>query len=252
MSHLGPVLVADDERLGRLAIRGALEQLPGLPAIEECATGRQTLEAVRTRNPCLLFLDIGLPDLDGIDVLQRLGPDGPPVVMVTASEEHALQAYEGRAVDYVVKPFSDARLLRAARSALRAAAIARVAPLAEQLLLDGDAPPLEAASWAARRFAVRVHRRIRFVPFDDVDYIRADGNYAVLVVGEEEHHLRTSLARLEDHVGDTFRRVHRSTMVNVRRVSEIRTLSSAGDAEIVLDDGRRLRLSRRYRKAWTG
>lgn len=249
MSRLGPVLVADDEPLARLAVRGALAAVPSLPPIEECATGHQAVDAARARGPSLLVLDIGLPDLDGFGVIEALGPDCPPVVMVTASAGHAVEAFREQVVDYVVKPFSDRRLIRAARRGLRAAALAEMAPLAEQLLREGEVPDLADASRAVRRFAVRGRRRTRFVPFDDVDFIRADGNYAVLVGQGREYPLRAPLASLEERLAGVFCRIHRSTLVHLGKVAEIRPRRS-GDADVVLRDGQRLRMSRRYRDRW--
>ncbi|MEM6927580.1 MAG: LytTR family DNA-binding domain-containing protein [Myxococcota bacterium] len=248
MSAVGPILVADDERFARLAIRGALSVLDDIPPIVECETGRETIEITREQSPSLIFLDVGLPDFDGFEVLRQLPEPGPPVVMVTASSDHAVEAYDGNVVDYVVKPFSDARLLRAARRGLQARVLETIAPVADQLLSEGRLPTLDEVAARLARFAIRTHSRTQLVPFDDVDFILADGNYAVLVVGERRHHLRIPLAELEARYGNVFRRIHRSHLVNVDRVTTVRRLPS-GDARVVLRDGRELRMSRRYRSA---
>lgn len=243
---LGPALIADDEPWARAAVREALHAGLGSLRVEERASGHDTVQAVRALSPCVLFLDVGLPDLDGFEVLRALGPDAPPVVMVTGSSSHALPAYQQHVVDYVVKPFSDTRLLGAARRALHAGVARAMAPLADQLLAQGKNVGPAQAERALQHFAVRRHDRTIYVAFDEVDYIRAEGNYAVLCGGGTEHWLRATLTALEERAGGTFWRIHRSTLVHQKRVVALHHRSS-GDADVELADGRRLRMSRRYR-----
>ncbi|MBX2799861.1 MAG: LytTR family DNA-binding domain-containing protein [Myxococcales bacterium] len=247
-ARLGPVLVADDERYARLAVRHALSAVAQLPPIEECSSGEEVVRAIRTLRPSVVFLDISMPDLDGFGVLNRTLQHPVAVVMVTASTNDAVRAYDVDVVDYVVKPFSDARLVAAAHRALRAAALAQLQPLADQAVAEGRHVSLHGTSEQAGWLAVTGHRRTRFVPVPSVSHIRAEGNYAVVVAEGSEHLVRRSLTELQTALAPRFCRIHRSTLVACDWVAHVRRLPS-GDGVVVLRNGGELRMSRRYRDA---
>jgi two-component system LytT family response regulator len=179
-----------------------------------------------------MFLDVQMPECDGFDVLELLGGDQPrAIVFVTAYDEYALRAFEAGALDYLLKPFDDARFHRSCarakgRSALETARQAR----------------------HSNRLVVKSRGRAVFLDADAIDWIEAASYYACLHVGSDTHILRRTLAELEGDLDpDRFLRIHRSAIVNLERVAGLE-LGEDGEHEVVLHGGARQRVSRRYRK----
>ena len=226
------VLVVDDEELARRNLTLLLRRDPDIESIAECSSGPDAIEQIRKSKPDLLFLDVQMPECDGFDVLELLGGELPAaIVFVTAYDEYALRAFEAGALDYLLKPFDDARFIRALSRAK------------EKL-----AHYLPAKRRAAERLVVRSHGRVLFLDVADIDWIEAAGYYACLHMGSDTHILRRTLAELEEHLGEEqFIRIHRSIIVNLDRIRGLQ-LQSSGEYEVVLRSKERLRLSRRYRK----
>ncbi len=222
------VVVVDDEALARASVTGLLAQDTDAEVIQECDNGLDAIAAVRSLRPDLLIIDVQMPGLDGFDVLEQLGSLTPKsVIFITAYEQYALKAFDAQAIDYLLKPFSDARFHRAL---LRAKA----------LIKESEKQP--------RRMVVKSRGHALFLRTDEIDWISAADYYACLHVGGKEHLLRRSISDLEDDLEeDAFCRIHRSTIVNIKRVREL-TSDSNGDSEIVLGDKTRLRVSRAYRE----
>ncbi|MGC2193527.1 MAG: LytTR family DNA-binding domain-containing protein [Terriglobales bacterium] len=225
------VLVVDDEPLARSSIVLLLRASPDLEVVGECGTARDGLEAIRLHKPDLVFLDVRMPEYDGFDVLEMLGGDAPPaVIFVTAYDEYALKAFEAGALDYLLKPFSNARFARALDRARQRIATRKDAPA----IMD--------------RIAVKSAGRVTFLNAADIDWIEAADYYASLHAGSRTHLLRRSMNELESDLDPgRFCRIHRSTIVNLERVRELR-FDGEGEYEVVLDNATKLRLSRRYRK----
>jgi two-component system, LytTR family, response regulator len=225
-------LVVDDEALARRNVTLLLQQDPDIGAIAECASGADAIEEIRRSKPDLVFLDVQMPECDGFDVLEQLGADLPDsVIFVTAYDAYALRAFEAGALDYLLKPFDDARFARALTRAK--------AKLARQ-------------SGGSRRFISRIPVKTRsqtlFLNVADIDWIEAASYYACLHVGQATHLLRRPLQELERDLDPrTFVRIHRSIIVNLDRIRGL-DLREDGEYEVVLADEARLRLSRRYRK----
>lgn len=225
------VLIVDDEPLARRNLSVLLGADPAIGAIAECASGAEAVAAIRRRKPDLLFLDVQMPECDGFDVLELLGTDAPQtIVFVTAHDDYALRAFEAGALDYLLKPFDDARFTR-----VLARARERIALYAAQ-------------QGAPRRLAVKTPRRLLFIDVADVDWVEAASYYACLHIGAETHLIRRTMAELVRDLGDDFVRIHRSAIVNLARVAGLE-LQSSGDYAVLLHGGARLRLSRPYRKA---
>ena len=229
-------LVVDDEPLARQTLRSLLEREEDVEVVGECGDGPAAVEALRTGKPDLLFLDIQMPELDGFGVLREVRDlQVPAVVFVTAFGQHAVQAFDEEATDYLVKPFDDERFSRAlerARSRIRSA---------RAQAGDGTGP----GRWL-QRFAVECAGRIALVPAETVRWIEAQ-DYYVLIHAEKEHLLRESLRNLETQLDPTrFARVHRSAIVNVGSVKQLRRRSH-GEYFLLLDDGTELKLSRTHR-----
>jgi two-component system LytT family response regulator len=225
-------LVVDDESLARRNVTVLLQRDPDIGSVAECASGLDAIQEIRKSKPDLVFLDVQMPECGGFDVLELLGSDLPPtIIFVTAYDEYALRAFEAGALDYLLKPFDDARFGRALNRAK------------EKL-----AHYLPSQPRAAERLVVRSRGQVLFVSVADIDWIEAAGYYACLHVGSDTHILRRSLSELEQDLGDEkFVRIHRSLVVNLERIRGLE-LQTGGEYEVVLKSRVRLRLSRRYRK----
>ena len=226
------VLVVDDEALARRNLTVLLRRDPDVGSISECSSGRDAVEQIRKAKPDLVFLDVQMPECDGFDVLELLGAGLPPaIIFVTAYDQYALRAFEAGALDYLLKPFDDARFGRALGRAKEK--LAHYVPANRR---------------AAERLVVRSQGQVLFLPIAEIDWVDAAGYYACLHRGGDTHVLRRSLAELEQDLGEErFTRIHRSTIVNVERIRGLE-LQAGGEYEVVLGSGVRLRLSRRYRK----
>lgn len=247
------VVVADDEPLARDRLRRLLEQQPDVTLVEECTGGAATLHAIGAHRPQLLFLDVQMPDMDGFEVLRAV-PDGqlPAVIFTTAYDRYALQAFDASAVDYLLKPYSEARFASAlarARTSIAAAdgqRAARVTSLLAQVA-HGRAPAAEGPF--LERLLVREEGRVIVVPVGELEYAEAAGNYVRLHVGAAEHLLRETLSELEARLdARRFTRIHRSSIVNVAHVVELQPWFS-GDYMVLLRSGAKLKLSRSYRQS---
>jgi len=242
------VVIADDEPLGRSRLRALLAKEPDIELVAECADGDEAVAAVRGHRPDALFLDVQMPGRDGFGVLEALaGEPMPQVVFVTAYDQHALRAFEARALDYLLKPFKQSRF-QEALSRIRERLDARPeAPgdLSIRLreLLAEARPPAP----TLHRLAVRVNERTLFVRVPDIDYLEAAGNYVVLHCGKENHVIRETMATLEGQLPAGFLRISRSTIVNLDRVKELQSMT-AGEHVVLLRDGRQLPMTRGLRE----
>lgn len=239
------VMIVDDEPLARETLCQLLEPDAEVEIAAACG-GVEAAERIERLAPDLLFLDVQMPEVDGFELLERLGSDRVPVVIfVTAYSEHALRAFEVHALDYVLKPVTDQRFARA---------LARGKELV-RLRRAGAADPRLAAllrerSRTSRRIVVRDRDRTRVVDVEAIDRIEAADYYAVIHAAGETHLLRETLNQLEQRLDPgRFFRVHRSAIVPIDRVREVRPLRR-GDRELLLADGSRVRLSRARRAAF--
>jgi two-component system LytT family response regulator len=224
-------LVVDDEPLARSNLTVLLRRDPEIELVRECGSGVEALAEIRGSKPDLVFLDVQMPECDGFDVLEMLGGELPPaVVFVTAYDQCALRAFEAGALDYLLKPFDNARFDRALGRAKERIAHER-----------NPLPVLE-------RFAVKSAGQVAFVKASEIDWIEAADYYSCLHVGARTHLLRQSMAELDQELDQAvFCRIHRSTIVRLDRVRGLK-LNESGEYDVLLEDGTRLRLSRRYRK----
>ena len=226
------VLVVDDELLARRNLTVLLRRDPDIGAIVECESGFDAVAEVRNSRPDLVFLDVQMPECDGFDVLEMLGRDLPStVIFVTAYDEYALRAFDAGALDYLLKPFDDARFARALTRA-------------KDKLAHYPAPQRQ----SVERLVVRNPGQMVFLNAGDIDWIEAAGYYACLHVGNDTHIMRRTLSDLERNLGEEkFIRIHRSIIVNLDRIRGLELLDG-GEHEVVLASRVRLRVSRRYRK----
>jgi len=225
-------LVVDDEALARRNITILLRADPDIASVAECESGLEAIERIRKSKPDLVFLDVQMPECGGFDVLELLGNDLPStIIFVTAYDEYALRAFEAGALDYLLKPFDDARFGRALSRAK-----------------DKLAHYTSSQSQAAERLVVKSRGQVLFLNVADIDWIEAAGYYACVHVDGETHIIRRTLLDLEhDLGGERFVRIHRSSIVNVDRIVGLE-LQNGGEYEVVLRSKVRLQLSRRFRK----
>jgi len=224
-------MVVDDEPLARSSLLVLMRRRPEIEIIAECGSGTEALTKIRATKPDLLFLDVEMPECDGFDVLEMLGSDLPPaIVFVTAYDKYALRAFEAGALDYLLKPFDDARFDRSLdRAKLRIEQSRSSPPNREHLI-------------------VKSAGQVCFLKLTDIDWIEAADYYSCLHVGAKSHLLRRSMAELEKELDQAFFcRIHRSTIVKLDRVRSLK-LNENGEYDVLLDNGTRLRLSRRYRR----
>jgi len=255
MSRLLRIVVADDEVLARQRIRRLLRHEPEVRIVAECADGPATVTAVLRDAPDLLFLDVQMPELDGFGVLRALPADRMPVIVfVTAFDQYALRAFEAQALDYLLKPFTEARFRTAFQRARtqvgRGDSGERLALLLEQLRREQQElrDRLEGAGSWLERVLIREEGRVTVVPVEEIDYLEAARNHVRVHVGRTTHLLREPLSALEARLDPArFGRIHRSTIVNLNRVTEIEPWFS-GDCNVILQGGTRLRLSRSHRQ----
>lgn len=250
-------VIVDDEPLARAAVREALRGDEEISVVGEFGDGVAAVAGIRRLRPNLVILDVQMPGLDGFGVLSELSASElPAVVFVSAFDQYAVKAFEVHAIDYVLKPFDDERLMRATAVVRQRLETDRWETARGQLLamleeLSPTARPAMAPE-GARRIARRVLVRdadevMRFVRLDEVFYLEAAGNYVRLHTAKAQHEVRMTLRALLPQLDPaTFRRIHRSTVVNVNAIREIQPWF-AGDGLVVLGDGRQLRLSRTYR-----
>lgn len=224
-------LIVDDEPLARSNLAVLLRRDPEIEIVSECSSGMEAVSEIRSRKPHLVLLDVQMPECDGFDVLELLGADLPPaLIFVTAYDQYALRAFEAGALDYLLKPFDNARFERALGRAK------------ERIALDAVHPA------KLERIAIKSSGSVIFLRIDEIDWIEAADYYACLHVGTKSHMLRRTIAELEQELDPAlFCRIHRSTIINLDGVRELQ-LGGDGEYEVLLNDSTRLRLSRRYRK----
>ena len=247
-------LIVDDEPLARERIRTLLAGETDIELLGECPDGRAAVTAIRARLPDILFIDVQMPELDGFGVLRELDKKPAVVIFVTAFDEHAVNAFEVHAFDYLLKPFKPARFRAAvarARDQLAKKDPADDATARLLALLESRAAPAataEAAPAHVTRFAVRDRDRTRFVKVTDIDWIEASGNYVVMHAGKENFVLRETLAAVEAQVSPKeFFRTNRSSLARLDRIREVEPAFN-DEHVVVLTTGARLPLTRGVRE----
>ncbi len=239
-------LIVDDEPLARRGLRAALQKDNEIEIIDEAADGQEALEKIKAARPDLVFLDIQMPELNGFDVLDGLDSEEiPMVVFVTAFDQYALNAFQVHALDYLLKPYEDERLLEAldrAKAQMRQKNGSSPTQKVQEMLASTRADRAKVG-----RIMVRSGGRITFVRVDDVDWIEAQGDYICLHTQGKKHLIREKISDMEAQLSpNSFLRIHRSTMVNVTRIREMQPLFH-GEYAVVLHDGTRLTMSRSFR-----
>jgi two-component system LytT family response regulator len=235
------VLIVDDEAMACHRLKRFLQKAAGVEVLAECREGAAAVALINQRKPDLVFLDVQMPKMNGFDVLRAVGAERmPAVIFVTAFDRFALQAFEARALDYLLKPFGEERVHQALERARTFLAGDARNTLQEQLagLLDATAGNRQSAC-----LLVRNGDRVLVLRPRDIEWIEADGDYVHLHTGPESHMLRSTLTEIEQRLKpEGFVRIHRSRLVNLDRVKEFRAVFQ-GESIVVLKSGARLNAS---------
>ncbi|UYB51297.1 LytTR family DNA-binding domain-containing protein [Xanthomonas sp. AM6] len=234
-------LVIDDEPIARHAVVRLLREDADIALLGECGDGAAAVAAIREHSPDLVFLDIQMPEMTGMDVVARIGAERmPATVFVTAYEQYAVRAFEANALDYLVKPFSRDRFAATLQRAKTRLGGTGSNPA--QLLQALEA--LRQRDAYLQRIAVRVDEHVVFVAVDDIVWIKANRNTVQLHLPGAVHELRETMAALGARLDPRhFARVHRSAIINVRRVKAIHPWFN-GHHVVTMDNGQQLRMSR--------
>lgn len=240
------VLVVDDEAPARQRLTDLLHRESSVAAIHEATDGRLAIDAIARLAPDLVFLDVQMPELDGLHVVEAIGADRMPLtVFVTAFDKHAIAAFDANAVDYLLKPFSDERFagtMARVRSRLDERGIREFGASLMRMIA-----PAQPAVGILHRLVVKDGGATRFLHVTDVEWIEGSGVYVALHTNGKEILHRASLNSLEARLDpERFIRIHRSAIVNIDRVSRLEPMSH-GEFDVVMRSGARVKLSRTYR-----
>lgn len=249
-------IIVDDEPAARRGVRLLLERDAAVAIVGEAATGAEAAALMQREKPDLAFLDVQMPGMDGFEALEKVGVGAAPaVVFVTAYDEHALRAFEVNAVDYLLKPYDDARFgaaLQRAKEEVRRrrtdSVNARLTQLLDYLQQNGATAAAAQApeEKSSDRILIKSAGEIFFLKAEEIDWIEAEGDYMKFHVAGRAHLMRETMARLEARLDPKrFMRIHRSTIVNIDRLRKL-SPSFAGEYAVILHDGTKLRLSRGY------
>jgi len=261
------VLVVDDEPLGRRRLLALLAQETDIEVVGTASDGEEAVGAIRTERPDLVFLDVQMPRMSGVEVVQAIGTQAmPATIFVTAYDRYALSAFDAAAVDYLVKPFRDSRFREALARARRRVASDERERMHEQLMSllrsgkgAADATPgpnrstpadgaVPAPGGYLERIAVDTRGKLRVVPVAQVDYITASGQYAELHVGTHRYVIRDSMQHLEERLDpQRWMRIHRSAIVQLDRVAMM-LRNEGSEYWVQLHGGVRLRVGRSRRE----
>ena len=240
-------IIVDDEAPARERVRELLAGEPDIAIAAECAGGREAIVAVGTHRPDLLFLDIQMPQVNGFDLLRALPRDQlPAVIFTTAYDQHALEAFEVHALDYLLKPFKRVRFkaaLQRAREHLHRRSAGDTDPRLLALL-----ERFRPARTCTTRFVVKTASRVVIIKADDIDWIESAANYALLHIGDKTYLLRETMRALEEQLSpEQFLRISRSAIVNVERIKELQPMMK-GEYIVVLHSGKQLTMTRGIRE----
>ena len=245
------VVIVDDEPLARQRIADQLAHEDGVDVVGEASNGLEAVEKIRSLHPDLVFLDVQMPGMDGLDVVDTVGADEMPLtIFTTAFDQYALKAFDRAAVDYLLKPFDDERFSQAFRRARKELELREVDRIAHRLrdLLEEDHEEQHGRDYLDR-ITVESRGQVRVVPVANIDYITASGPYAELHAGGRTYAVRERMQILEEQLDPAvFFRVHRSAIVRVDRIDAM-LRAAGGDYSVRLKDGTVLSVSRSRRDA---
>jgi two-component system LytT family response regulator len=240
------VLLADDESPSRQRLRDLLHKDQQVTAIVEAENGLVAVEKIRQHKPDLVFLDVQMPELDGLGVIEAVGAEQMPLtIFVTAYDQHAIRAFDANALDYLLKPFSDERFEAAMARAKSRLDERNLRDFGRRMLQMVSKIPPQSRRWD--RLVVKSAGSTRFLRVVEIDWIEAAGVYVTLHIAGKEFLYRASLAELAEKLDpQRFIRIHRSAIVNIESIVQLEP-ATHGEFDVVLRNGSRTRVSRTYR-----
>ena len=238
------MLIVDDEPWARKRIATLLKSESDVEIVSECSGGEEAIQAITSSAPDVVFLDVQMPEVDGFEVLEAIGPERMPlVIFATAYDRYAIQAFEGEAIGYLLKPFDEQRFKKALNRARRE----WESKISSEKVLSKLLETLRPQRHYLHRLVANSAGRVLFLKLADIDWIEAAGNYVTLHAGKESHMVRTSMNALEPRLDPThFVRIHRGSIVNSERVREMQPLFR-GEHVLLLKDGTQLNVGRAFR-----
>lgn len=244
-------LIVDDEPLARTGVRQLLDPVNDVTVVAEAGDGPEAVHKIREHDPDLVFLDVQMPEMSGLEVIREVGVEQMPLtIFVTAYDQYALDAFEAHALDYLLKPIDEQRFENAldrVRDQLQSRPIEAMEEQLRSLLQQYGSESVDDGPEPIERFTVRSRNRIYFVEAEDVRWIEAEGDYVALHDEDGKHLVRRTMKELESRLDDDrFCRVHRSYIVNTDHIEELRPMDH-GTYRLLLDDGTPLKTSRGYR-----
>jgi two-component system LytT family response regulator len=240
-------LIVDDERLARARVRRLLKDDEAIEIVGECRNGREAVRFIQSQKPDLVFLDVQMPEMNGLEVLRAVGPRSvPALVFVTAFDQYAVHAFDLYALDYLLKPFTPERFAKTVErikeqftqpnDGLEERLVSLIRDMGEKKYLE--------------RILIKNAGKVFFVKTDEIDWIGAAGNYVELHLGAGSHLVRDTMHGIEAKLDpDKFLRINRSAIVRIDSIKEMHAMFS-GDYAVHLHDGTELSLSRHFRSRW--
>ena len=231
------ILIVDDEPLARQRLAGLVQNLDGYTQCAEASNGQETLKLVQELKPDIILLDIRMPGMDGLEVARHLNKlsKPPAIIFTTAFTDHALQAFETHAIDYLVKPIKQERLQEALQAARRL-----TRPQLQQINQSDDDSSMRS------NICVKIRGSLELVPVDDIHYLLADHKYVTLKTAAHEYLIEESLKSLEDEFGELFTRIHRNALVANRYITGMEKNTDGHHVIVLQNMDDRLEISRRH------
>lgn len=242
------VLIVDDEQPARDKLRRLLGEYSDIEEIAEAADGYQALERVAVTRPDAVFLDIQMPEISGLEVVASLPQPVPIIVFVTAFDQYAIQAFDANAIDYLLKPYDQARLQRSVqriRERLKLAVASSANPDGE---LESSSDNAKVALPSIRQLLISERGVTRVIKVDQIEWLETADNYVILHCADSHPMLRQTLTALLESVGPEFVRCHRRTAVRRECVERV-IAQDKGDGELLMRSGDKVPYSRQYRAA---
>lgn len=242
------IIIADDEPLAREILQKQLKRYPQADLAVSCSNGKEALSAIEQYQPDIVFLDIQMPELTGIDLIKNLNMSNLPIIVfVTAFDNYAIQAFDANAIDYLLKPFDNERFDQTFQKILRQLELTNKQDMATIFEKYGQFFQQFQQSSYSEIITVKDGGRIQLLKVSDLSHIEAEGNYISLHTEKSKHLLFETLSNFEKKLNPkTFIRIHRSTIVNLNFIKEIQSHFN-GDYSVILKNDKVLRMSRNFK-----
>lgn len=249
-------IIVDDEPLALGLLKAKLQKSPQIEIVAQCKNGREALDAALSLQADLMFLDIQMPGLDGLEVVKQIQSDEMPlIVFTTAFEQYAINAFDLHAVDYILKPIDQERIDRAIERAAQRLASSEPTESKASILSAINAMDQhpraseENLSIQKRKIVIRDREEITLLEQQDIAWLEAAGDYVCVHANGETHIKRSTLKELLNELDpEIFKRVHRSTIVNLNFIDKV-IPHTKGEFFLILGEFNKIKVSRNYREA---